>query len=82
VEDLQLTRNALDADGAVESNFPFTKTWTPVSYRAAYTWEPVRNLVFYSQYATAFDPAIASVFSISPTAPLLLTSSPASTRPE
>jgi len=75
VEDLQLTRNALDADGAVESNFPFTKTWTPVSYRAAYTWEPIRNLVFYSQYATAFDPAIGSVFSISPTSPLLLTSS-------
>jgi iron complex outermembrane receptor protein len=75
VEDLALTRNALDADGAVLSNFPFTKTWTPVSYRAAYTWEPIRNLVFYSQYATAFDPAIGSVFSISPTSPLLLTSS-------
>jgi len=75
VEDLQLTRNALDADGAVLSNFPFTKTWTPVSYRAAYTWEPIRNLTFYSQYATAFDPAIGSVFSISPTSPLLLTSS-------
>src|SRR5882672_1588379 len=43
--------------------------------RAAYTWEPIRNLVFYSQYATAFDPAIGSVFSISPTSPLLLTSS-------
>ena len=75
VEDLQLTRNALDQNGAVLSNFPFTKTWTPVSYRAAYTWEPIRNLVFYSQYTTAFDPAIGSVFSISPTAPLLLTSS-------
>jgi iron complex outermembrane receptor protein len=75
VEDLQLTRNALDDTGAVLSNFPFTKTWTPVSYRAAYTWEPIRNLTFYSQYATAFDPAIASVFNISPTAPLLLTSS-------
>ena len=75
VEDLQLTRNALDDTGALLSNFPFTKTWTPVSYRAAYTWEPIRNLVFYSQYATAFDPAIASVFNIPPTAPLLLTSS-------
>jgi iron complex outermembrane recepter protein len=75
VEDLQLTRNALDDTGAVLSNFPFTKTWTPVSYRAAYTWEPIRNFVFYSQYATAFDPAIGSVFSISPTSPLLLTSS-------
>src|SRR5262249_9806965 len=61
--------------GAVEDNFPFTKTWTPVSYRAAYTWEPIHNLTFYSQYATAFDPAIATVFNISPTVPLLLTSS-------
>jgi iron complex outermembrane recepter protein len=75
VEDLQLTRNALDDAGAVLNNYPFTKTWTPVSYRAAYTWEPIRNLTFYSQYATAFDPAIASVFSIPPTVPLLLSSS-------
>ncbi len=75
VEDLELTRNALDSTGAVLSNFPFTKTWTPVSYRAAYTWEPIRGLTFYSQYATAFDPAVASIFSIQPTLPLLLTSS-------
>jgi iron complex outermembrane receptor protein len=74
-ENLELTRNALDDTGTVLNNYPFTKTWTPVSYRAAYTWEPIRNLVFYSQYATAFDPAIASVFSIPPTVPLLLTSS-------
>jgi iron complex outermembrane recepter protein len=74
VEDLDLWRNAF-SDGAVKSGFPFSKTWTPVSYRAAYTWEPIRNLVFYSQYATAFDPAIASVFNITPTVPLLLTSS-------
>jgi iron complex outermembrane receptor protein len=74
-EDLELTRNALDNTGAVLSNYPFTKTWTPVSYRAAYTWEPIRNLTFYSQYATAFDPAVASVFSLPPSAPPLLTSS-------
>jgi iron complex outermembrane recepter protein len=75
LEDLALTRNALDDTGAVLSNFPFTKTWTPVSYRAAYTWGPIRGLTFYSQYATAFDPAVASIFSIQPTLPLVLTSS-------
>jgi iron complex outermembrane receptor protein len=46
-----------------------------VSYRAAYTWEPIRNLVFYSMYATAYDPAIASIFSVNPNLPILLTSS-------
>jgi len=75
VEDLTLTRNALDNAGAVLPNFPFTKTWTPVSYRAGYTWEPIRGLTFYSQYATAFDPAVASIFSIQPLLPLVLTSS-------
>lgn len=75
LEDLALTRNALDDTGAVLPNFPFTKTWTPVSYRAAYTWEPIRGLTFYSQYATAFDPAVASIFSIQPVLPLVLTSS-------
>jgi len=75
LEDLALTRNALDNTGAVLRNFPFTKTWTPVSYRAAYTWEPIRGLTFYSQYATAFDPAVASIFSVQPVLPLVLTSS-------
>src|SRR6266404_4548235 len=68
--------NRVAAQLAASSNdILFTRTCTPVSYRPAYTWEPIRNLTFYSQYATAFDPAIGSVFSISPTSPLLLTSS-------
>jgi iron complex outermembrane receptor protein len=53
---------------------PFTKTWTPVSYRAAYTFEPVKGLIFYSMYATAYDPAAAGIFSISPANSLELTS--------
>ena len=32
-------------------------------------------MVFYSMYATAFDPAVASIFSINPNLPVLLTSS-------
>jgi hypothetical protein len=31
----------------------------PVSYRAAYTFEPIKNLVFYSMFATAYNPAAA-----------------------
>ena len=54
---------------------PFSKTWTPVSYRGAYTWEPIKNWVFYSMYATAFDPAVASIFAVNPNLPVLLTSS-------
>src|SRR5262249_54856710 len=63
LEDIALRRNSWDVNGVVTPGFPFSKVWTPVSYRAAYTWEPIRDLVFYSMYATAFDPAIASIFS-------------------
>jgi hypothetical protein len=31
-----------------------------VSYRAAYTYEPIPGLTFYSMYATAYDPAGAA----------------------
>ena len=54
---------------------PFTQTWKPVSYRAAYTYEPIKDLMFYSMYATAYDPAAAAVFSVSPGNSLQLTSS-------
>jgi iron complex outermembrane receptor protein len=74
IDDLMLTRNALTVAGNVVPGFPFSITWAPVSYRAAYTWEPIRNFVFYSMYATAYDPAIASIFSINPNLPVLLTS--------
>jgi iron complex outermembrane recepter protein len=37
-----------------------------VSYRAAYTYEPIPGLTFYSMYATAYDPAGAAVFSVTP----------------
>jgi iron complex outermembrane recepter protein len=80
IEDISLNRNGWDPNGVLNNGtpgtqFPFTKTWTPVSYRGAYTWEPIHNLVFYSMYATAFDPAVASIFSINPGLPVLLTSS-------
>jgi iron complex outermembrane recepter protein len=75
LEDLTLARNGINADGTFPTGQPFTKTWQPVSYRAAYTYEPIRNLMFYSMFATAYDPAVAGIFSISPGNSLQLTSS-------
>jgi len=73
-EDFQLSRDGSNFDGSPVTGQPFTKTWTPVSYRAAYTFEPIKGLIFYSMYATAYDPAAAGIFSISPANSLELTS--------
>jgi iron complex outermembrane receptor protein len=75
LEDLTLARNGINADGTFPAGQPFTKSWQPVSYRAAYTYEPIRDLMFYSMFATAYDPAVAGIFSVSPGKSLQLTSS-------
>jgi iron complex outermembrane receptor protein len=75
VDDFTLARDGINFDGTIPDGQPFTKNWTPVSYRAAYTFEPVHNLVFYSMYATAYDPAAAGIFSVTPGTSLDLTSS-------
>jgi iron complex outermembrane receptor protein len=67
VEDLRMTRNGVNFDGTVPDGQPFTKSWAPVSYRAAYTYEPIPNLVFYSMYATAFNASSGLIFSVNPT---------------
>jgi iron complex outermembrane receptor protein len=74
-EDFQLSRDGSNFDGSPVTGQPFTANWTPVSYRAAYTFEPVKGLMFYSLFATAYDPAAAGIFSISPGSSLALTSS-------
>jgi iron complex outermembrane recepter protein len=68
VEAITLDRSGTNFDGTVPDGLPFSKTWTPVSYRAAYTYEPIHNL-----NATAYDPAVAGVFSLTPSS-LQLTS--------
>jgi iron complex outermembrane receptor protein len=75
LEDLTLARNSINFDGTIPAGQPFTQTWRPVSYRAAYTYEPVGNLMFYSMFATAYDPAVAAIFSVTPAQTTLLTSS-------
>lgn len=64
LEALTLDRSGSNFDGTIPDGLPFSKTWIPVSYRAAYTYEPIHNLMFYSMYATAYDPAVAGVFSL------------------
>jgi iron complex outermembrane receptor protein len=75
VDDFTLTRDGINFDGAIPDGLPFTKNWTPVSYRGAVTFEPIKGLMLYGMYATAFDPAIADIFSVSPGSSLDLTSS-------
>jgi len=74
-EDLTLTRDGSNFDGSIPVGQPFTKNWQPVSYRAAATLEPVKGLMFYGMYATAYDPAAAGIFSVSPANSLELSSS-------
>jgi iron complex outermembrane recepter protein len=65
LDDLTLASDGSNFDGSIPFQ-PFTQTWRPVSYRAAYTYEPIRDLMFYSMYATSYDPAGASIFSLNP----------------
>lgn len=74
IERLSLSRDGVNSDGTIPSGLPFSVSWEPVSYRAAYTYEPIRDLMFYSMYATAYNPAVAAVFSITPGTSLSLTS--------
>src|SRR5580700_2108280 len=75
LEELKLDRSGSNFDGTIPAGLPFSRTWKPVSYRAAYTYEPIHDLMFYSMFATAYDPAVAAVFSVTPGTSLQLTSS-------
>ncbi len=77
MEKLDLERNRISPEGVVRTDrgYPFSKSWEPVTGRIGYTWEAIPGLTFYSQYATAADPAVANIFIIRPTQPLLLTES-------
>ena len=76
VEEINLHRTAFDVNGcAARRGFPFDKTFKPVTGRVGYTWDALPGLMFYSQYATAADPAVANIFILRPTQPLLLTTS-------
>jgi len=75
VDDWTLKSNGTNFDGSIPDGEPFTQVWKPVSYRAAYTYEPIKDLVFYGMYATSYDPAASDIFSVNASVPLALTSS-------
>jgi iron complex outermembrane receptor protein len=75
VEGIELSRIRFDEKGALRTGYPFSKDFTPVTGRIGYTWEALPGVTFYSQYATGADPAVANIFILRPTDPLLLTTS-------
>jgi iron complex outermembrane recepter protein len=75
VEGIELGRNSTDITGADKVGFPFSKDWTPVTGRIGYTWEPIKGMTFYSQYATGADVAANNIFLLAGTQPLNLTTS-------
>ena len=79
IDEMRVANNAWTTTGAVRPGLPISKTWEPVSYRAAATWEPIEKLVFYGIYGTSYDPASAPIqlvgFQAGRGFPLTLTSS-------
>lgn len=73
VEHIGLDRNSTDRNGLENANFPFSKSWAPVTGRIGYTWEAVPGLTFFSQYATGADISANNIFLLGPTQPLDLT---------
>ncbi|MFL6837011.1 MAG: TonB-dependent receptor domain-containing protein, partial [Bradyrhizobium sp.] len=75
VEHIGLDRNSTDVNGLEKANFPFSKSWAPVTGRIGYTWEAVPGLTFFSQYATGADVSANNSFLLGPSQPLDLTTS-------
>ncbi|MBR0788375.1 TonB-dependent receptor [Bradyrhizobium manausense] len=73
VEHIGLDRNSTDVNGLENANFPFSKSWAPVTGRIGYTWEAVPGLTFFSQYATGADISANNIFLLAPTQNLDLT---------
>lgn len=69
---LALDRTSTEVNGVSRPGFPYSKSWEPVTGRIGYTWEALPGLTFYSQYATASDLSVGSIFLLSPSQPLTL----------
>jgi iron complex outermembrane receptor protein len=74
LEQLDLDRTSTNVIGVSNAGFPYSKSWQPATGRIGYTWEAIPGMTFYSQYATAADLSAGSIFLLSPTQPLNLTS--------
>jgi len=75
VEHIGLDRNSTDSAGLEKANFPFSKSWAPVTGRIGYTWDAVPGVTFFSQYATGADVSANNIFLLGPAQPLDLTTS-------
>lgn len=75
MEQIDLERTAYDVDNVLRSaaGYPYAKTFNPTTGRAGYVWEALPGVSFFSQYATGADPAVANIFNLRPTQPLVLT---------
>ncbi|MBK3664215.1 TonB-dependent receptor [Bradyrhizobium diazoefficiens] len=73
VEHIGLDRNSTDVNGLEKADFPFSRSWAPVTGRIGYTWEAIAGLTFFSQYATGADISANNIFLLGPTQPLDLT---------
>ncbi len=74
-EQIKLWRDRFNPDGTRRALFPFSKDFNPVTGRIGYTWDALPGMTFFSQYATAADPAVANIFILRPNQPLVLTTS-------
>jgi len=63
-EHLSLDSSRVNFDGGIPPANNFSKSWDPISYRAAVMVEPIRNLMYYAMTASAYDPAAAGIFSV------------------
>ena len=69
IEEITFSAPHSTSNGVLRSadGYPFDKTFKPVTGRVGYTWDALPGLTFYSQYATAADPAVANIFILRPT---------------
>lgn len=72
VNPFTLDRTSTNVNGVMRAGFPYSTSWQPVTGRIGYTWEAIPGMTFYSQYATASDLSVGSLFLLSPTQPLTL----------
>jgi len=73
IEEIDLDRDSRSTTGVSLANFPFSKSWTPLTGRLGYTWELLPGLTWYGQVATAADVAANNIFLLGATQPLNLT---------
>ena len=74
-ESIALDRTSLNAAGAPQAGFPFSKTFEPTTGRLGLSWQLQRGFTAYGQFATAADVAANNLFLLGALQPLELTRS-------